>query len=289
VTGFALTLVLCSAFAHAGWNLLAKRAGGGSIGFTWLFDVLSVALYAPITLAALVLQPTRLGGLELLLIAGSTVLHLGYFLMLMQGYRVGDLSLVYPLARGLGPMLSTAAAVAFLGERPTPLALVGAFLIGIGVVLLTGDPRALRRSGAGRSVAYALATGVIIAAYTLWDKQAVAAAGAGMPPLIYFWGFTVGRVLLLTPLALGRRHEVRAGWREYRREAFGIAVLSPLSYILMLVVLVASPVSYVAPAREIGILIGVLLGTRLLAEGDARRRLLAAASMVLGVVALALG
>ncbi|MBA2450730.1 MAG: EamA family transporter [Chloroflexi bacterium] len=288
MTGFALALVLFSAIAHASWNLLAKRARGG-VAFTWLFDALSVAFCAPLALVALVLQQPRIGAVELVFMAGSAVLHLGYFLLLQQGYRAGDLSVVYPLARGLGPMLSTAAAIALLGERPTPLALLGALLIGVGVVALTGDPRTLRRSGAGRSVAYAIATGVVIAAYTLWDKQAVGIAGAAIPPLVYFWGFTAGRALLLTPLAIARWDEVRAGWREHRTEALGIAILSPLSYILVLIALVTSPVSYVAPAREIGILIGVLLGTRLLAEGDARRRLLAAAAMVVGVVALALG
>ena len=82
---------------------------------------------------------------------------------------------------------------------------------------------------------------------------------------------------------------VRAEWQAHRREALVVAVLSPLAYILVLTALVFTPVSYVAPAREIGILIGVIFGARLLAEGHARRRLLAAGAMVLGIVALALG
>ncbi|HEX2184239.1 MAG TPA: DMT family transporter [Chloroflexota bacterium] len=284
---FALVLVLLSAVAHATWNLLAKRAGRGAT-FTWLFDALSVALYAPLTLAALLIERPTLGVTGLVFITGSAVLHLGYFVLLQRGYQVGDLSVVYPLARGLGPLLSTVAAVVYFGERPTHLALTGALLIGVGVVVLTGDPRRLRHGG-GRSAGYALVTGVLIAAYTLWDKQAVAVGGAALPPLIYFWGLTTGRALLLTPLALMRWAEVRAGWRTHRREALGIAVLSPLSYLLVLTALRVSPVSYVAPAREIGILLGVLFGTRMLAEGEAARRLGAGAAMVCGGVFLALG
>ena len=94
---------------------------------------------------------------------------------------------------------------------------------------------------------------------------------------------------MLTPLAIRHRGKVLAMWREHKIEALGVAVLSPLSYILVLTALVFTPVSYVAPAREISILIGAAMGARLLAEGNARRRLAAASVMVLGIVALALG
>ena len=105
--------------------------------------------------------------------AGSAALHTGYFVLLNQGYRSGDLSLVYPLARGTGPLLSSAAAIAFLGERPSLLGLSGALLIIAGVLVLTGNPEQLRRAGARAAMQYALLTGAFIAVYTLWDKQAI--------------------------------------------------------------------------------------------------------------------
>src|SRR5919199_6156274 len=135
MTALALTLVLLSAVTHATWNLIAKRASGGP-AFNWLFDALSVLVCAPLLVAQVVVQPTPLGATEWLFIVGTAVLHLAYFLLLGQGYRVGDLSLVYPLARGAGPVLSTIAAVALLGEHPSALALGGAALIGAGVVVL---------------------------------------------------------------------------------------------------------------------------------------------------------
>jgi drug/metabolite transporter (DMT)-like permease len=286
MTALALTLVLLSAITHATWNLIAKRASGGPM-FNWLFDSLSVLVCLPLGVIQVLVQPSPLGPIEWLFICGTAVLHLAYFLLLGQGYRFGDLSLVYPLARGLGPMLSTAAAIALLGERPSALALGGAVLIGGGVFVLAGDPRRLRGSAAGRSVVFAVLTGVVIAAYTLWDKQAVSAVH--IPPVLYFYLFTVVRALLLTPFALTRLETVRAEWRLHKWHALGIALLSPISYILVLYALTISPVSYVAPAREIGILLGALMGARWLSESDVPRRMAGAVEMVAGVVALAVG
>jgi drug/metabolite transporter (DMT)-like permease len=279
----ALALILVSAIIHAVWNLLAKRAAGGA-AFVWLVASWAALLYAPLALGYSVWQHPTLSGWQLVFIAGTIVLHVGYFLSLQRGYQHGDLSLVYPLARGSGPLLATLGAIALLGERPTWPALAGLLLIVSSVYLLTGG----RHSAAGRwAVRYGLLTGLFIAGYTLWDKVAV-----GMlliPPLLYEWAANLGRSTLLLPLAYRRRHEVLALWRRHRREVLGVAVLSPLSYLLILLAMTFTPVSYVAPAREVSILIATLLGTGVLAEGDAKRRVLATAGMVLGLLALALG
>jgi drug/metabolite transporter (DMT)-like permease len=289
MTILALTLVLSAAFLHATWNLLAKYVGSeaGSAVFVWLSGSLAVVLYAPLAVAVVVLQEPRLGPTELLFMLGSGVLHLGYFLLLQRGYAVGDLSLVYPLARGTGPLLATAAAIAFFGERPSLLALCGVVLIVAGVFLLTREPKGAQTRRPSSGVAYGLATGVFIAAYTLWDKHAVSALL--VPPLLQDWASNLVRALLLTPLAARRRGEVRALWHAHKAAVLGVAVLAPLAYILVLTALAFTPVSYVAPAREVSILIATAMGAQLLVEGDARRRLLAAAAVVAGVVALALG
>jgi drug/metabolite transporter (DMT)-like permease len=286
VTAWALTLILAAAFIHASWNLLAKRASGHAT-FTWLFAVLSAFAYTPIALAMIWLWDAHIGLVEFGFMAGSAALHTAYFVLLNEGYRAGDLSLVYPLARGTGPLLSTLAAILFLGERPSVIAVVGAVLIIVGVVVLTLDPQRLGLAGARKAVMYALVTGMFIASYTLWDKQAVSAFG--ISPLLLDWGANAGRAILLTPFALSRWEKTCIEWRDHRFEATGVALLAPLSYILVLTALQFTPISYVAPAREISILIGTAMGTRLLAEGDAYRRLTAASMMVLGVVALSLG
>jgi drug/metabolite transporter (DMT)-like permease len=292
VTEFALLLVLISAVAHAGWNFIAKRASAGPV-FNWLFDCLSVLVCLPLGIVQVLIDPPAVFGLRSIaavFIVGSACLHLAYFLLLGQAYkRGGDLSVVYPLARGTGPMLSTVAAVALLGERPTPLAVLGAVLIGVGVFVLAGNPARLRAAAAGKSVMFAVLTGIVIAGYTLWDKGAVSDTGAAIPPVLYFFLFTAVRALMLTPYALSRPKVIRSEWQLHRAHAFGIAVLSPASYILVLYALSVSPVSYVAPVREIGILLGALMGARFLAEGQAKRRVAAALAMVAGVVALAFG
>src|SRR5215475_4134201 len=276
-------LILVAAFIHATWNLLNKKASGHAT-FTWLVAGLSAVFYTPVALA---FWHAKIGAVEIGFMAGSALLHTGYFVLLNQGYRVGDLSLVYPLARGTGPLLSSIAAIIFLGERPSAIALTGALLIIVGVVVLSGNPSKLRRTGAQKAISFALITGTFIAAYTLWDKQAV--SRFAIAPLLLDWGANLGRAILLTPFALGYWQNTRVEWRDHRAEAIGVAVLAPLSYILVLTAMQFTPVSYVAPAREISILIGTAMGTRLLAEGDVHRRLAAAAAMVVGVVALAVG
>ena len=286
MTDWALTLILAAAVTHATWNFLNKRASG-HVTFTWLVAVLSALLYAPATITVIEVWQVEMNIVLLGLMAGSAALHTAYFVLLNQGYRAGDLSLVYPLARGTGPLLSSIAAIIFLGERPSWIALAGALLIIGGAVILTTNLSQLRQTGARDAIVYALITGLFIAAYTLWDKQAV--SHFQVVPLVLDWGANVGRAILLTPLALKYPDQTVAEWREHKYEAIACAVLIPLAYILVLTAMRFTPVSYVAPAREISILIGTVMGMRLLGESDAPRRLAGACAMVLGVVGLAVG
>ncbi len=284
----ALSLVVAAAFVHATWNLLAKRVAGGA-PFVWLFSALSTALYAPLALGIVFVQRPTIGPTELLFFGGSSLLHIAYYLTLQKGYRVGDLSLVYPLARGTGPALSTAGAILLMGERPSALACAGIALVVLGVFMLAGGLSSLASplSGTRRAVRYGLLTGTIIASYTLWDKRAVSALL--IPPVLLDWCASLGRTALLFPIAKRSWHDVREHWTLHRRETLAVAFLNPLSYILVLTALKFTPVSYVAPAREMSILIGTLMGTRLLLEGGESRRVVAALMMVGGIIALAVG
>jgi len=165
------------------------------------------------------------------MMAGSAALHTAYFVLLNQGYRVGDLSLVYPLARATGPLLSS------LGQFNSWRTAVchrarGALLIIGGVCRLDDEPFTMRQSGAQDAVLYAMVTGLFIAAYTLWDKQAV--SHFAIAPLVLDWGANVGRALLLAPFAIKYSDQAVIEWREHKYEAIAIAILIPLSYILVL-------------------------------------------------------
>lgn len=283
----SLALVLASACLHATWNLLAKRAGEGGTAFVWLCAVLMAAIYAPIGLIVFLIAKPEIGGPQVAFMVGSGLLHTCYFTVLQHGYRVGDLSLVYPLARGTGPMLSTAAAILVLNERPTALALAGAGLVCLGVFTLGTTSRPADDRKRAPAVTFGLITGGLIAVYTLWDKHAVGALA--VPPLLLDVSANAVRGALLTPRTLRRREIVREVWRRNRREVIGVATIAPLAYILVLTALAVSPVSYVAPAREASILIGTILGVRLLREGHLGPRVAGALAIVGGLAALALG
>lgn len=287
MTGVSLALVLAAAGIHATWNLFAKRASDGGVAFVWLCASASAALYTPVAVAVVLLTRPHIEPTDVLFMAGSGAIHACYFTLLQHGYKVGDLSVVYPLARGTGPMLSTIAAIVFLGERPTAIAIAGAVLICIGVFVVGRASAGSTGSGDARAgVLFGVATGVLIAMYTLWDRHTVAVLL--VPPLLLDWAANAVRATLLTPFAL-RSGSIRSVWTKYRAWILGVAALSPLSYILVLTALRTTAVSYVAPAREASILIGTILGVRLLGEGGLKLRLTGAAAIVGGLVALALG
>jgi drug/metabolite transporter (DMT)-like permease len=290
VPTYVLALVVVAALAHAAWNILAKTAAGGA-AFVWLFSATAAVLWAPVAAVAVAVAPGSFGLEGLVFVVGSGALHALYFTLLQRGYREGDLSLVYPLARGTGPLLSTLAAILLLGERPSALALAGGAIIVIAVLSLagagTGGRVGARHEARRRAIVFAVGTGVAIAAYTLWDKRAV--GPLGMSPIVYYWGTNLAETAILSAFVAHRRAEVGRIWQAHRAQALGVADLSPLAYILVLYALAHAPVSYVAPARELSILVGAVAGTTVLAEGDRRRRLLAAGAIFAGIVALAIG
>lgn len=288
MTAVALALVLSSAFIHASWNFLLKKSGGGT-GLITAASVVSLALYAPLVFVATWIQGYAFQPVHLLVMLGSGMIHTAYFLMLDRAYRSGgDLSIVYPLARSTGPLLTIVVAILLLGERPGPMAIGGALLIGASALLLTGNPFAWHKSDARHAVGFALLTGFTIACYTIWDKAGVATFL--IPPLAYDWGTNAFRCCVLLPLTRRRAPGAMAkAWREQRTVVIAIALLSPLSYILVLTAMVFTPVSLVAPAREVSILFAALMGAHFLREGDIGRRVVAAIGMVLGIGGLALG
>lgn len=279
----ALIAVLLAAATHATWNLYAKRAAG-SRHFVWLYSVGSVVLYTPVVGWIVLYERPQFQTVHWLALLATAVLHLGYSLVLQAGYRASDLSLVYPLARGSGPLLSFFAAVALLGERITWLSLVGVALVVSGILLVAGltkEPHKAPRTG----IAFGLVTGVFIAAYTINDGWAVKVLL--ISPFIIDYTGNLFRVIVLSPQAWLDRARVSAEMREYMKPAAVVSILGPLGYILVLYAMRAAPISHVAPARELATLIGTWFGARLLKERAAPSRVAGAACIVAGVVSLA--
>lgn len=285
MSALALVMVLSAALLHALWNLAAKRVSSG-LPFVIATNLVIAPLYVPVIAVLLLWRQPYVPWSELWVVVVSSMIKLGYAVVLQHAYRKGDFSLVYPLARGTGPLLAVTAAILFLGERPGVFALLGALLIIAGIALLTGGHRLLRADHAHlkEAVRFGVLTGVFIASYTVWDAHAV--AGRGIPPLLFDAGTGWVMLVVLAPIAWRRRAEVSEVWRKHRREVMTVSLLSPIAYVLVLTAVTFTPVTHVAPVREVSMLFGALIGARVLGEQDLRRRFAAAAAMALGVILL---
>ncbi|NUZ05790.1 EamA family transporter [Piscinibacter koreensis] len=290
----ALALVLVAALLHAAWNVLAKKVGGDA-RFALMTALIVVVLWAPVCLAVgLVDAMTRWGVLEWGVLLASAVIHVAYFIALLRGYRAADLTVVYPVARGTGPLLSSIGAVLWLGESLSLAAAAGVAGVVFGVFCIAGGPALLTRARDPAQRARVVAglgwgglTGGLIAAYTLVDGYAVKVLL--ISPIVVDYVGNVLRVPFLLPTALHDRTAFAALWRLQWRAAFVIALIGPLAYVLVLYAVQLAPLSHVAPAREVSMLFAALLGGRLLGEGDTRMRLIGAACIAGGVAGLALG
>jgi drug/metabolite transporter (DMT)-like permease len=292
VDSTALALVLSAALIHAGWNLAAKRVPGGGALFVWCYYTVGAVVFAPVLATLLLTRSYEPRPAWLVAIVGNAVLHIAYGVVLQRGYTIGDLSVVYPLARGTGPLLSGAFAVLVLHERPGPLALLGGLLIVVGVLVIGfGRPasaaEAQDRSRRRLGIAFGVLTGAVIAGYTLWDAHSVTALA--VPPVIYFGDATLLQSTLMLPMAMRFRPRVARIWHDHKIEAIIIGIASPVAYLLVLFALQRAPVSLVAPARGVSIVFGGLIGWLVLHEPNPARRLAGAVVVLAGIAAIAVG
>jgi drug/metabolite transporter (DMT)-like permease len=301
MSAFALALVLVAALIHASWNLLAKTVGG-DVRFALMSQLAVALVWAPVGLWFAWREAFGYGLLQWGLIAASGLIHAVYFVTLLRGYRLGDLTVVYPLARGTGPLLTAGAATLLLGETLGWRGWGGVLGIVGGIVLIAGGPALWHAVRAGASaqgdharlragVGYGLLTGMCIAAYTVVDGYAVKRAGVSPVAVDYLGNVARLPFTLLWIMLLGRREPLplKGYWRTVWKPALMIGAISPVAYVLVLYAATMAPLSHVAPAREVSMLFAALMGGRLLQERDAGLRLLGAACIAGGVVLLALG
>ncbi len=278
---------------HASWNIAAKKANGDA-RFAFQSGVFLMVVWAPLGIALGWHVVPLWGATEWGFVLLSGVLHVVYYVILLRGYRKSDLTVVYPLARGSGPLMSSLFAILFLGEHITLTGLGGIAGVVLGVFLVAGGPRlwrathdAAQQQRVHKGIRYGVLTGLFIAAYTVTDSYAV--KWLAMSPILldYFGNFV--RVLLLVPAALQDRAETVRLWRAQWKYALLVAAISPISYVLVLYAVQQAPISHVAPAREVSMLFAALIGGHLLREGDRLLRLVGACCIAAGVIALALG
>jgi drug/metabolite transporter (DMT)-like permease len=280
----AFFLVLFAAIGHSSWNLLAKRAAHCT-HLPWFSSLGASFFLLPVSLWILSQSGWILSLPDAAFLLATGVLHLLYTESLLHGYRVGDLSVVYPLARGAGPLLTFVGAMFTLGEHPSRIAALGALSVSCGIFFLSRAP-SLTSHSARAGVFWGLLTGMIIASYTLTDAYSIKVLV--LSPILVDCAGHLFRAIFLLPRTYLLRG-VRTELRQYWRESLGISLLTPMAYLLVLFAMKLAPVSRVAPVREMSVIFGAFLGTMLLREGHIARRTFAAALIALGVVALTLG
>lgn len=277
-----LALVLMAALAHAGWNALVKASGERGA----IFSVLLLTGGAFGLVAVLVLPlPAPEAWFYLLL---SAVVHYGYYGFLLLAYRYGDLSHVYPLARGSAPLMVAAGAWVMAGEQLGPVGIAGLVLASGGIMSLAFE-NGLPRDHAAKAVFFAIGTGTLISGYTVVDGLGVRASEA---PISYIAWLNVLEALPISLWLLARRPASFVGLSgsSWRQGIFG-GVLAMAAYGLVIYALSLGAMAHVSALRETSVLFAALIGILILREeaGSRGRRIAAAGLVSAGIVTLQLG
>lgn len=292
-----LGLVLIASVAHAVWNLAAKSVTGKGYAFVLAYHGLSAILLAPVAIVIIATGTQSLNWGLVGAAALSAVFHIAYSVALQSGYDHAPLGVVYPTARGTGPVVTIIIAVVFLGERLTLAEAVGAFTVIAGIAVVTirlrGGDGPTGSHGLRRGLAWGGLIGAFIASYTLWDDFAVNHVSDS--PLLYFAvsESCVGLIMTAGAFVLPGGREKRADFREiltsHKRALVTVAILSPLAYVLVLYAMQQAPVALVAPVRETSIIVGTLLAWWFFGERNVLLKLAGALVVVAGIGLIALG
>lgn len=290
----ALTLVLTAALVHATWNYFLKKANA-TRPFWWLVYIITAVITVP---ALFIYDPQALSNITpigWLVIALSAPIHVIYGQVLQIGYKKSDYSIVYPTARGTGPLITVLCAVLILGDRPSFWGWIGIVLILASIVLLAMPHKRDKQTQDLRiraGIFWGFLTGCFIAGYSFCDAWAVQQE-TGLTPLSFYFPSIAVRAIVFAPFIM-----MHANWKAESKEILTtprlqkalavVTVGSPLAYILVLYAMTIAPLAYVAPSREVGMMIGVVLGGLLLRERLSVTRLAGVIGMTLGVILVGL-
>ena len=275
---FVIIVVLAAAVMHAVWNAVVKIDGDRLM--TMAVVISTTGLFAPLLL--LVGPPPALESWPYIFL--SVLLNNAYFLFLIEAYRFGDLSQVYPIARGSAPLLVTVGAALFANEQLSIVGLAGVLIISAGTISLIWN-RGFRMGAEKRSIFFALLTGVMIASYTVIDGIGVRLSGS--PAAYIGWLFILSPLPLASIAILRRRSQAFVYIRNNWKPAVLGGCLNMGSYGLSIWALSLAAMAHVSAMRETSVIIAALIGTQLLGEFFGKRRILAAIAIAIGVVLIA--
>lgn len=273
-------LILAAAFMHAVWNAMVKTSGDRYLTLTAVIGVGSL-LCVPAAFVVDLPSPTTWVYLGV-----SFFIHQAYFALLIQAYRFGDLSQVYPLARGLGPLLVTIFAIGIAGEWPGPFGALGIVLVSGGLASLSFAGR-VKREHDSKALFYAVATGIIVACYTLADGLGVRSAGSSLSYIV--WLMVIHGIPMVIGALTVRRRDLRPFLKTRWKIGLGGGMLALGAYGIAIYALGQGAMGHVAALRETSVLFGALIGTLRLSEPFGPKRILAAAAIMAGLVLLQIG
>ncbi len=272
---FLYGLVVFSAIAHPVWNALVKSAGDRTLT---MVAIRIAGLVMGLAVLPFVDWPAPESWKWLAL---TVIVHFGYYALLIRSYDLGDMSVVYPLARGIAPVLTTVTALLFIGEALSTGQMLAVGLISLGLMVLSFGTGA-----GGPAVGFALATGIAVASYSFLGGLGVRAAGTVL-------GFQACLEILTGAGMVGyalvaRRPALLPYARRYGAVGLLAGVLSVLGFLAFLLAARSLPLGPVVALRETSVIFGAIMGTLILKEGFGPRRIAASALVVGGIALLAL-
>lgn len=277
-------IVLAAAIMHAAWNAVVKNAGDRTLAL----GLVSVGHLIPGIVLVIISPLPSLAAVPYLI--ASTIIHWLYFYLLNMSYRVGDLSLIYPIARGAAPLMVAVPAFFLLGEALMPLAWAGLLAISAGILLLgvwpSSRPKSSQKSSGDRpllAIGFAVATGVMIAIYSLVDGVGVRISDDALSYI--GWLFLLESVMIFY-IFIPRMDRFRALSSSQIRIGFYGGLLSALAYGLVLYTKTLAPIAMVSALRETSVIFAALIGMIWLGERPITPRLIAAAIVCGGIILL---
>lgn len=284
VDPLALLLVLGAAGIHVVWNFSTKSSGNKP-AFLWFTNSLFAVVGFPLYL--LLDYPFNWTWQGWSLIIASGLLHAIYYWVLARAYDMGDLSLVYPLARGTSVLIVAVLSFPVFGEAISGMGFTGIAVVLLGIYILhmkSGTWRNLLIPSHSPGAKWALYSGVLIAAFSFVDKAGI----EFVDPLPFLYLIFTTAAIFYTPIAFrGGISPIQDYWRNNRGQLIMIGLIVPSAYGLILMAFTLAPAAYVVTSREIRLVLGTVAGTLFLKEKNATYRISGSVLIVLGVILLA--
>lgn len=277
-------IILISAISHAAWNFAARKAAGNLVAI-WLGLCLGCALILPGVIGIVICKglPKTVPVQPIICIIATGLIHSVYYRLLAAGYEHGEISLVYPIARGSGIALTAILASLFFQEIFTLLGSIGIGLICTGIISLSAA--AERKAKDARAIRLALSIGATIVAYSLIDKMGVRYVN----PVVYIWCMFLIAAVGLAPFVVRRhRGRLRQIARQYLGYAAVIGIGAIASYLMILFAFRMGRVGYIVAVREIAVVLGALAGIVFLKEHFTIPKAIAICTIVIGVICIKL-